>query len=410
MDRQRVRFNSNRRTVLKRLGIATGAATVGLSGTVAATVESVDHATNNDESADDSPSPEYEHVVAISDLHWSSPATYVNGDETGATREDTGSVTYDSQLFLEEKFFRNQQPKPAAQLPDALLLVGDIIEMWWRGITASIIESSRPLDMIRQLHDAGTDVYLIAGNHDWWLMQNNDDDPIGPPLPWRFREEFFFESGDREFVAIHGHQGDPLNFNPVTNQAFCIGNDPLGYVAYEAWTSASGAAIQSDAAIAELEATADEFATEHYTVPTDPLVDGDLPLVADLEGDRAEESALEQTSLYGGVETTTTDISELIAATGLLSDNPAEDETDLPVDPTDPKQFVEDRVAEMYDEYTVFGHTHNPIQTDEYVNCGAWTSRGTDTVRDRTYVEIEHGEVSLWDWRPNESDKRIEPE
>lgn len=399
MEMDRFRGESTRRTVLKQVGLTSVGATVGLSQTTGAVTDGGSDDLVGD--SNDGAGPEYDHVVAISDLHWSSPATYVDGDSEGTTREQAGSVTFDSQLFLEEKFFANHNPKGDGQRPDALLLVGDIMELWWRGLSSALVESSRPLDMLRRLNEAGTDVYLIAGNHDYWLLENDDQGPMSPPQPWRFREELFFQSGDREFVAIHGHQADPLNFNPVTNQAFCIGDDQLSYIAYEVWTSGSGAVLESDADVQRWEESVDEFSTEYYTVPQEPLVDGQLPLVADLGDARvASNSTVEgdvHSSLAGALGDTE------VESNGTIADVP-------PVDPTDPKQFVEDRVAEMYDEYTVFGHTHRPVQTDGYVNCGAWTARGTDDVRDRTYVEIHDGAVSLWDWNPDGSDERIDPE
>lgn len=340
-----------RRAVLRQLGMTTGVATVGLSGTTGAdTVGEL--ADEGDPTDDGSGRPSYDHVVAYSDVHVGSPGAYGRGSEGGTPEED---FTLHSEAFLDDVFFSNpdrRQLKPEGQLPDAFLLVGDVLEQWWRGTTASIFEGVSFLDKVREIHAAGVDVVLIGGNHDWWLMRVDGDEPVAPPAPWHFAEEFGFEHDGEPFAAVHGHQGDPfLNFEPVTNQAFCLGDDEQGYTGYEIWTGLTGGESDEEEAQARWAASAGDFGSEYYTVP-----------------DRFPAEAAPED----------------------------QDERDARA------EFVREWVRANYDGFVVFGHTHRPEIGEDYANCGAWTRRGTESVPDHTYVEVRDGTVALVDWQEDE--------
>lgn len=62
-------------------------------------------------------------------------------------------------------------------------------------------------------------------------------------------------------------------------------------------------------------------------------------------------------------------------------------------------QTITDGMLDIYpDRFVVFGHTHTPALGDRHVNAGAWTERTTSI--ENTYVEIDGGDVTVWDYSP----------
>lgn len=179
-------METDRRTVLKASGAAAGAGALGLASTAVY--------------ADDS----NEHYIVASDTHLGSPYAH----------------TEDFRTFLTEDL-------PDID-PDALVLAGDIWEFWFRGMSSTILEYNWLPSQLLDLQDNGTDVTIVAGNHDRRLYHIGDslgDD--APGAPWQIGNEYYFESGDREFVANHGDDGDPLQMDPLSN-LLCVTDDNLG--------------------------------------------------------------------------------------------------------------------------------------------------------------------------------------
>jgi UDP-2,3-diacylglucosamine pyrophosphatase LpxH len=178
-------FTVDRRTVMQS-GLAAGAGGLALGGPVTA-------------DSDD------EHYVVASDFHWGSPFA-----------SESKSVQ-----FLEEEV-------PVLD-PDVLVLAGDIYEMWWRGMTSSALDIGRGSARIEEIHESGTDVVLVAGNHDRWLLRVGQDasDQIAPGEPWEIGEEFYFESGGTEYVAVHGDEGDNIIRDPLS-EWLCQQTDAFG--------------------------------------------------------------------------------------------------------------------------------------------------------------------------------------
>ena len=165
------RLTTDRRTVMKASAAAVGARAFGLTaGAITA---------NDDDN----------HFVVASDFHLGSP--WANAD--------------DSYKFLTEEV-------PDLN-PDVLVLAGDIYELWWRGLLSCALDFSAHSHAMEQLHADGTEVVLVPGNHDRWLLRpgKNTREELMPDPPWRIGEEYFFESGGTEFVAVHGDIVDPGN-------------------------------------------------------------------------------------------------------------------------------------------------------------------------------------------------------
>ncbi len=68
-------------------------------------------------------------------------------------------------------------------------------------------------------------------------------------------------------------------------------------------------------------------------------------------------------------------------------------------------------LLEIYpDSFVVFGHTHVPTVGDRYVNSGAWTSRGgRDDLPENTYIEIDSGDITVWNWKPTGREVLFDP-
>lgn len=167
-------------------GLAAGAGTLALGGQVVAAQDA-------------------EHYVVASDFHWGSPFA-----------SQSKSVQ-----FIQEEV-------PSLD-PDVLVLAGDIYEQWWRGMVSSALDIGRASAQLEQLQENGTDVVLVAGNHDRWMLRVGEDasEEIAPGEPWEISEEFYFESGGTEFVAVHGDEGDDLQRNPLS-EWLCRQTDEFG--------------------------------------------------------------------------------------------------------------------------------------------------------------------------------------
>lgn len=206
--------------------------------------------------------------------------------------------------------------KGPANSADELLIIGDFIDYWRRGIEPVMAENA---DIISEVLDLNPTV--IAGNHDWRLVDTN--------TPFDVRKRYSFEKGGREFEAIHGHQYDPANASPVSNRALCLTSDKQGQAISNAYGSAR-------------DTTGLTFSREPF------FIRPNLTQIAHL---------------------TRPDI---------LREKP------------DRVERINSRAALLNSRFVLFGHTHVPGVTEEYANCGSWTSG------QKTYVHVsDEGEVSL---------------
>jgi UDP-2,3-diacylglucosamine pyrophosphatase LpxH len=173
--------------VLKASGLAAGATALGVA---AESVVAQDGA---------------EHYMFASDVHLGSPFS------------NAGKF---------EEFLNNEVPSVD---PDVLVLNGDVFEMWFRGMSATLLQYTNIASTVEEIHQNGTEVVLTAGNHDRRLITIGEQvpDAVTPGAPWQIGNDFFFESGGRSFVATHGDSGDPLQVNPLSN-LLCATSDSTG--------------------------------------------------------------------------------------------------------------------------------------------------------------------------------------
>lgn len=138
----------------------------------------------------------------------------------------------------ESEFLKFVTEDVPARDPDALILNGDILEFWTRGMTSACLDFNDFTTHLEELDSQGIDVVLTAGNHDRRLIDVGRDDYDAATLdsPWSIANEFHFESGGREFVAVHGDEGDPLQ-NPTTSELLCLGSDDFGKAIWDFYSA-----------------------------------------------------------------------------------------------------------------------------------------------------------------------------
>jgi len=492
--------------------------------------------------------PDDDHYVVASDTHLGSP--FANPS--------------DFEQFL-------SQDVPVLD-PDVLVMAGDCFEMWFRGMSSTLLEYSNVAEYFELLESNGTDVVLVAGNHDKQLVTVGEgyEDAVAPGSPWEIGEEFFFQSGDQEFVAVHGDGPDPIQLDPVS-KLLCRQPDPVGallaalldwWEGLEPWTrvgetgsvtvtgqsrlplegsyedpvvliagsagepvlrptdtggvelrgGAFGSEVHyavfergrhtlggSTAVEAGLTTTTGDWQTVTFAEPFDspPVVLADVqttgarvrsgrtrvrrparrstgdprirnvtPMGFDLRLDgratvgfaaveRGDISAYGRTgvagvgndglrSFDGPVFTTAQTPGDASGYLALAGEGPlrASDSTTVTTpdaerlvrsewqrrleraDLTLPEQLTErppgmvglepmsgddesikDSLLDTYEEFVVFGHIHRPQVGDRYANTGSWTSRSPNSEPENTYLEIQDGEVTLWDWTPDGSEQ-----
>lgn len=217
--------------------------------------------------------------------------------------------------------------------PDQFLLVGDIIEYWRNGIEPVMATHADIFSKINDIEQTNTDVIVIAGNHDWRLVTSEDRGISNISPPWNVKREYTFTSGDKEFIAKHGHQFDLANANPLTNRLLCLTDDDVG----EFISSAYSRAVSVTPSVST-------FARKPQLIARPSL-----GTIANLNNPN------------------------------ILATQPERERADR----------IRNRIQSVYDEFVIFGHTHIPQIGDGYANCGSWT------LDENTYIQIDEEQVDL---------------
>ncbi|MFB6283170.1 MAG: metallophosphoesterase [Halobacteria archaeon] len=183
-------FDAGRRDFVKSMGAGAGAAMFGSGSQIIP-----------DMKLDDDVS----HMLVASDPHVGGP---------GSKNEE----------FID--FIENTVPSIG---PDKLLLNGDILEFWARGMASTCLEYNELLKGIQQLQDSGIDVIITRGNHDYRLIEVGLPDwkPAEVQKPWKMTDKVRFSSGGRDFIALHGDQADLVQII-VMMKILCLTDDRMG--------------------------------------------------------------------------------------------------------------------------------------------------------------------------------------
>lgn len=218
---------------------------------------------------------------------------------------------------------------------DHLILLGDIWEMWRRDIVG-VLASNMPL--VDRLRNLNATITLVAGNHDWHLV--NIGDPRSLPPWFRAVEEVTLDLGNRQARLLHGHQFDPSNNRPRVNEWLCHTTNDNGGLLSDLYEDVPAARALADGTSARL--------------GIGPLNRAQIIRGAYVHGTAAP-----------GLEHRP-DRVNLIRARA--------------------------RASRQEHEVLIHGHTHVPHQEPGYFDTGSW-------VRDQnTYVEVLDNHVTLKTW------------
>lgn len=227
------------------------------------------------------------------------------------------------------------------QRPDFFILAGDIFELWRRDLSGALLEHWKFLSKISNLSER-VEVVLIAGNHDWHLLESRRTKGDVYPYPELFRvaETFEITVQDRTYKFLHGHQFDPKCSNKRVNESLCHSNDNQGKAMSDGWDRRG--------------------------------VVGGLPITI------PNSIYFNSFSVPPRYLTTL----EYVAHPGFLKNRPKE------------LQRIESRVEKERDEneYVVYGHTHSPFVGNARANTGSWTEGNSD------FLDIVDLDVNLKGW------------
>lgn len=115
--------------------------------------------------------------------------------------------------------------------PDLLIVAGDFLEFWRSSIESVLTNYREQISTLLSLLDT-TQVALIAGNHDYRLIDLQADIIV--------TEGVRFKSGDTMFKSIHGHNYDAKNSNNYSNEGLCLTSDETGAAMDKYWDAITG--------------------------------------------------------------------------------------------------------------------------------------------------------------------------
>lgn len=117
--------------------------------------------------------------------------------------------------------------------PDAVILGGDVYELWRRDMAGVMWETDWFTSAMRELAEGGTNVEYVVGNHDGWFYTNTQE---GHNYPFDVHVDYTFTSGGEYFFVTHGHKYEPM-YNPIVNDALSVTNDYTGSLAHKLWAN-----------------------------------------------------------------------------------------------------------------------------------------------------------------------------
>lgn len=219
------------------------------------------------------------------------------------------------------------------QNPDELILAGDIIELWRRGITSILLEQSGVISKIDEVHHNGIDVIMLAGNHDWRFIESDGEGSVISEKPWQFTDQYSFTDQNTDFTVVHGHKADSFNDNDRQNESLCITDDERSNTINSIYNT---------------------IISKSFTLD---ILSKRPPLVS-----RPNLGSLRS-----------------LSNPGYLSEP----------ENIDYMELVEKRMKRMYSGHVIAGHTHNAKVEDGYANCGSWSGNRN------TFIEVKDGKVKL---------------
>jgi len=110
-------------------------------------------------------------------------------------------------------FVQNELPQLSV---DKFIMAGDIFDFWGTDIDTVLSNNS---ELLHTMDEMGDKLVLLGGNHDWILTDTSISG-----LSLEAQNDYHFQSGDRNFRAIHGQQFDPICLSARRNKRLCLAN------------------------------------------------------------------------------------------------------------------------------------------------------------------------------------------
>ena len=114
---------------------------------------------------------------------------------------------------------------------NALVICGDLFDMWRRDIAGVLIENIDILQNLQELRSRGVDVIYVVGNHDYHLRMLKR-----PEYPFRFCSEWSLKAGGKNYQFKHGWEYEQaMKLSESSFEALCYFNDEIGNILSDYW-------------------------------------------------------------------------------------------------------------------------------------------------------------------------------
>ena len=226
---------------------------------------------------------------------------------------------------------------------DALVILGDFIDMWRRDISGLFLENHQILQSLLTLQKKKA-VYYIVGNHDYHLLRLVDH-----KYPLEFKKNLTLKRNGVTYVFKHGYEFDDEQWLPVVELLCDNISDEVGQAWSEIWgrLTSAGETFESIKNFIEVLNTTQEKYVQNLLTPPNVRL----------------------SATFGEVEKKA---AQSVQAGQLL----------------------------------VFGHTHKPFvsPTQSLVNTGSWVN---DEETYNTYVELDGKNISLMRYQQGDITKEM---
>ncbi len=150
---------------------------------------------------------------------------------------------------------------------DALVILGDFIDMWRRDVSGIFLENHEILQTLLTLKQKKT-VYYVVGNHDYHLLELANH-----KYPLEFRSELTLPGNGVTYVFKHGYEFDFEQRAPFMELLCDNMSDGGGQVRSDVWkwVTTGDHVLGSIADLIELHSTKEKYLQHLISPPKDRL-------------------------------------------------------------------------------------------------------------------------------------------
>ena len=112
-----------------------------------------------------------------------------------------------------------------------LVLLGDVVDMWRRDASGVFLENHDTIEKIMALKSRGLNVFYIAGNHDYHVL-----DLQRPSYPFKFLKNLELHDGEVTYRFVHGYEFDPEQKEHFMSLLCRVMSDAAGAFESNLWT------------------------------------------------------------------------------------------------------------------------------------------------------------------------------